>query len=208
MWEYPRSPTHATAIGPNLKLLRWPQSDWWSAGQRLPDFTFDFNAMIRSSQLPDAVACALLTSWVSEAGTLREELEDFMDALEWPEEASWSLLGPPAEAGGHGSGDGVAGRDLFALALRARLERLHMLMGDLHVGEGLRGAAAFLSQALGTLLSEGDAARGLSDEYVRREVDDVMGVILERIDVVVAWHREMAPRLRELGLMDGHSLGW
>ena len=62
----------ATDVGPHLKALDWPASEYWSPGQRLPDFTFDFNQLIAASQLPDAVACQVLAGWASEMNEAKE----------------------------------------------------------------------------------------------------------------------------------------
>ena len=149
----------------------------------LPDFCFDFNELIHASQLPDAIAHELLSGWVVEMSDLKEEFEDLMDAIEWPEEADVGLLGPPPDDQPHRAPDRLA----FAEALRKRVVRMHSLTGNLHVGANLCGVAVMLASALESLLVLPDArdaaATLLDDENARREIDDVMAVILERVAV-------------------------
>lgn len=198
-YSYPKSANHATDIGAKLCCLPWPCiAQWWQPGMQLPDFMFDFNELIVNSQVPDVVANELLGGWVSEMHELKEVLEDLMDALEWPEEADLALLGPPPDDHPHMNPD----RLIFAEALRKRVARMHSLTVNLHVGGNLCGVAAMLAGALESLVVSPEAALiALDDENARREIDDVIAVVLERIVLVMDWHRNMQPHFSKIGEM-------
>ena len=202
LYTYPLSRVHVSPLGPRLTMPEWP-TGWWERGTRLPDFCFDFNDVISFSQLPDSVAHQLLSGWVTEMAEYKETFEDLMDALEWPEENHSHNLMPeqPEEAGLSASSPK---RLLFAESLRFLLHRMHALTGHLHVGEDVCEAAKMLERCLRNVISQGAAgARRLDEENVRRELDDVMAVLLERVAIVIEWHTSMKPHFHLLGFTGG-----
>ena len=64
LFEYPKSSVHTTRVGEMLQGSEWDAADQWRRGQPLPDFCFDFNAMIHGLGFPDAVAYNLLCGFV------------------------------------------------------------------------------------------------------------------------------------------------
>ena len=107
-----------------------------------------------------------------------------MDAIEWPDEADLALLGPTPEDGFSTTvGIGAQERIRFADALRKRLLKMHLLTGDLHIGQNLREVAVILVRCLDNLMTSDDAARRLEETDTRRELDDMLSVVLERMEV-------------------------
>ena len=80
-------------------------------------------------------------------------------------------------------GIGAQERISFADALRKRLLKMHLLTGDLHIGQNLREVAVTLVRCLDNLMTSDDAARRLEETDTRRELDDMLSVVLERMEV-------------------------
>jgi len=151
---------------------------------------------MRSAQLPDVIAFNVLAGWVDEVEALGNTLEDLLDALEWPDNATYKDIasGYP-EFREHER----PSRADISIAIRSIVHKVHALTSNLHIGKGLREVAAMLSYALKQLNAMSDASQVLDREEIRREIDSVTEVLNQRIMLVIQWqqrHRSHAMKIQ------------